>query len=159
MIGLLLCITLALLSQTTKSCDDAELKKIAVNSDVILVAEVKEVEPISELQPWTGLISSKQYVRYEVKYVLKGEMPESEVRVGFYLIKNSMTADKTRTQLSTELFKEHNVHIVFLRRDQNPPSTGGNQPPPSYTSVDQDYGAIIATPDAEAAIRALQVTP
>src|SRR2546423_83526 len=109
MIGLLLCITLALLSQTTKSCDDAELKKIAVNSDVILVAEVKEVEPISELQPWTGLISSKQYVRYEVKYVLKGEMPESEVRVGFYLIKNSMTADKTRTQLSTELFKEHNV--------------------------------------------------
>lgn len=154
MISLLLPLLLALLPQTAKPCDDAELKQVAGRSDVVMTAEVVEVEPTSELQPWSGLISSKQYVRYRVRAVLKGELSESEVRVGFYLVKNSLTADKGRARLSPELFKEHSVHIVFLTRDPKPPADNGNPPPPaSYTAADQDCGALIATPATEAVLQ------
>jgi hypothetical protein len=150
---------LALLPQTPQ-CDEAKIKQMVGDAAVVLIAEVKEEEPTFENQPWTGFAASKQYVRYEVKSVLKGELPDSEVRIGFYLIKNSLTADKSRPQLSPELFKKHNVHIIFLQLDLKPPASDGNPPPPpSYTALDENYGAIIATPDTEAAIRALQSTP
>lgn len=144
MIRLLFALTLTLIPQATTP-SDAELKRLTGRSDVVIVAEVKEVEPTSELQPWSGLVSSWQYVRYEVRKVLKGKMPEGEVRVGFILVPNSLTADKSRPGLSSELFKEDNVHIVFLELNRQPPVMGT-----PYTAVSQDYGAIMATPAAEA---------
>lgn len=158
MIGLLLSITMMLLPlllpQTARPLDDEELKRLTERSDVVAVAELKEVEPTSELQPWSGLTSSWQFVRYRVKKVLKGKMSEDEVRVGFMLVPNSLTADKAKPGLSPELFKAHNVHIIFLGLDRQPPILGTR-----YTGVSQDYGAITATPAAQKKIRALRSTP
>jgi hypothetical protein len=154
MTSLLFALMLALLPQTAKPLDDKEIERLTGRSDVIIVAEVKEVEPTSDLQPWSGLISSWQYVRYDVKKVLKGELRQSEVRVGFILVPNSLTADKSRPGLSPELFKEHNIHIVFLKLDRKPPVIGTR-----YTGVSQDYGAIIVTPAVETKIRRLSSKP
>jgi hypothetical protein len=148
--NLLLILTLLLTPQTARRPDDEELKRLSRRADVVVVAEVKKVEPTSELQPWSGLTSSWQFVRYEVKEVLKGEFPTGEVKVGFILVKNSLTADKSRPALSLELFKEHNVHIVFLDLDRLVPEMGTR-----YAGVSQDYGAILFTPEAAAAVRAL----
>jgi hypothetical protein len=136
--------------QTGRPPDDKDLKKLVGRSDLVVVAEVKKVDPTSELQPWSGLTSSWQFVRYEVKEVLKGEFPTGEVKVGFILVKNSLTADKSRPALSPELFKEHNVHIVFLDLDRLIPEMGTR-----YAGVSQDYGAIMFTPEAADTVRAL----
>ena len=150
MTRLLFALILTLTPQAAGPPDDDELKRQVSRSAVIIVAEVKEVEPTSELQPWSGLISSWQFVRYEVKQALKGEMPKGEVRVAFMLIPNSLTADKSRPGLSPELFKKQNVHILFLDGDRQPPVLGAR-----YTGVGQDYGAIMATPTALKKIRAM----
>ena len=134
--------------------DDRELERLTERSDIVAIAEVKEVEPTSELQPWSGLTSSWQFVRYEVKEVIKGETPEGEIRVGFMLVPNSLTADKSRPGLSPELFKNHSLHIIFLELDRQPATVGTH-----YTGVNQDYGAITATPAAQKKIRALRSTP
>lgn len=150
MTSLLLFLTLMLPPQTGRPPDDKELKRLTGRSDVVIVAEVKKVEPTWEPQPWSGLSSSWQFVRYEVREVVKGELPEGEVRAGFILVPNSLTADKSRPGLSPELFKEHSVHIVFLERDRLPREMGA-----PYTGVGQDYGAIMATPAPQKKIRAL----
>lgn len=155
MIKLLLALLLLTLpSHTSRSLDDKELKKLTERSEVVIIAEVKVVEPTSELQPWSGLTSSWQFVRYEVKEVLKGEMPQGEVRVGFMLVPNSLTADKRKPGLSTDMFKAGNVHIVFLGLDRQPPVLGTR-----YTAVSQDYGVITATPAVQKKIRAVSSQP
>lgn len=150
MIVLLLALLLTLPSHAPRPLGDKELKRLAGRADIVVVAEVKEVEPTSELQPWSGLISSWQFVRYKVREVLKGEMSEGEVRVGFILVPGSLTADKSRPGLSPELFKPQNVHILFLERDRQPPVLGAR-----YTGVSQDYGSITATPTVQKKIRSM----
>ena len=130
---------------------------MVARSDIILIAEVREVEPTFDLQPWSGgLIGSKQHVRYEIRSVLKGEFPDGEVRVAFYLIKNSLTAGKDWPHLSPELFQKNSLHIVFIEIDPlSPPTKENTSPISSYVGATADCGAIIATFDAEATIRRL----
>ena len=160
MTGLLLSLTLMLLPQAARPLDDAEVKRLVDRSEVVVVAKVEEVEPTSAGQPWSGLISSNQYVQYSVREVLKGELPDGKIRVSFILVRNGLTADESQPRLSFELFQKNNVHILFLKRDS--PSTDKKQLPwlswLSYKSIDEDYGAIMATPDVGAKIRALAST-
>ena len=71
----------------------------------------KEVGPTSELQPRSGLVSSEEFVRYNVKEVFKGEAPDGQIRVAFMPFINSLTADVNRTQLSPAPFRKKNVHL------------------------------------------------
>ncbi len=160
MTRLLFVLTLMLAPQSAPPATP-DFKKLEGRSDIIVIAEVKEVEPTSVLQPWSGgLVSSYQYVKYSVRSVLKGESPGDEVRVAFLLVRSSVMADKSRPQLSSELFKQGSLQILFLKHNRKlTPPDGEPQAPPTYTGAQQDYGAIPATPEAEAAVRALLPTP
>ncbi|HEX8148022.1 MAG TPA: hypothetical protein VF591_12650 [Pyrinomonadaceae bacterium] len=153
------------LSQTAGRLDDKEIERLTGRSEVIVIAEVEKVEPTSVLQPWSGLVSSKQYVQYNVREVLKGEMSDGKIRVGFMLIEHSLTTDESQPRLSPELFREKNVHILFLNPDGRRPVTdkkaSDNKQPSwlswlSFESVDSDYGAVMSTPAVTEKIRALQ---
>ena len=159
MIGVLLSIALVL-PPTTASCDEAKIKQMVRDSVVVLVAEVKEVETPSLTASWSGLAIFKQHVLYKVRAILKGEITEREVRVGYSVYKNSLTADKNRPQLSPVLFKKNTVHIVFLKLEEKSAVDGANQPTtPSYLALDVNCGAILDTPAVEAEIRAMPSTP
>jgi hypothetical protein len=103
------------------SVDDAKVQRLTERAEVVVVAEVAEVEPTSELQPWSGLISSRQYIQYDVREILKGEVPDGKIRVRFMLVRNNLTADESRPRLSPEPFQKWNVHILLLERDRQPP--------------------------------------
>lgn len=160
MIGMFLSIMLAVLPQMKPQCNDAKLKQMVRDSDVVLIAEVKEVQAPSLMQAWSGLVVFKQYVRYEVKAVLKGEMSQSEVRVGYPIYYKSLTADKSRPQLSPELFKEKNLHIVFLKLDKDSSKAEAKQQASSsYVALDINFGAIMDTSASEEQIRHITSTP
>jgi hypothetical protein len=82
------------------------------------------------------------------------------VWVGYPIYYNSLTADKSGPQLSPELFKKNNIHIIFLKLDKKPAPSSVTPPgSPSYVTLDVNCGAIIATPAVEAKIRRLALKP
>lgn len=165
MISLLLLLTLTA-PQAQQRCEDATLKELARESAVIMVADVREVEAPSPLQPWSGLVRSVLHVRYQVREVLKGPARGSQAWVGVNLFKNSPTAAADRPALSPDLFKENNRHLLFLKFEGMPPTRIGRdahaseaKPLPSlpYIVVDSNCGAVMATPATVEAIRGLVV--
>lgn len=163
MTSLLLSLTLMLLPQVRRPLDGKEIGRLTERSEIIVAAEVAEVEPTDMQQPWTGLITSKQFVQYNIREVLKGEVSDAQIRVGFMLFQNSLTADKDQPRLSPELFRKGNVHILFLKRGRRSPAAEKKRLPwlnwLSYDSVDSDYGAVMAAPAVEAKVRAVGSAP
>jgi hypothetical protein len=157
--SLLLSLTLILASQVATPLDDARIKRLTERAEVVVVAEVAEVEPTSVQQPWSGLVSSWQFVQYNVREVIKGEVPDGKIRVRFMLSEHSLTADESRPRLSPQLFQKRNVHLLFLERDHRSPATDKKQMPwlswLLYKSFDSDYGAVMDVPAVEAKIREL----
>jgi hypothetical protein len=151
---------LVLLPQARRPLDDKEIGRLTDNSEVVVVAEVAELEPADAQQPWSGLISSKQFVQYDVREVLKGEVSDAKIRVGFMLLQNSLTADENQPRLSPELFRKGNVHVLFLKRDLRSRAADKQRTPwlkwLAYDSIDSDYGAVTSTPGLIEKIRALQ---
>ncbi|MBA3243095.1 MAG: hypothetical protein H0T60_17895 [Acidobacteria bacterium] len=159
MTGILLSLALAVLPATGQ-CDEARLKRTVSKAKVVMIAEVAEIDAPPRLMAWSGLMAVTQRVKYKVRTVLKGELPEGDVWVSFYLVHHSLTADKDSPQVSPELFKENNVHVVFLELDKKPSSGETDATAArSYVAIDENCGAILATPTAEKKIRRLALTP
>lgn len=146
---------LALPAAPATQCSEEELKKVANRADFVLVAEVKEVEPSSEVFPpmWSGAVRFKDFVHYDLKEVLKGDGVEFEFTTGYDLIATSRLIDKEQPRLSPSLFKKGARQILFLEAAPNP--FGDSRPTPSqyYVSIDQDCGAVVATDKTEALLR------
>ncbi len=156
---LLSLVFIAFLPAAPQQCGGPKLEQMTRDSEVVLVGEVKDVETPAMLQSWAGLVVFKQHVRYEVKAVLKGKMPRSEVWVGYPIYYNSPLADKDLPRLSPEIFKTNSVHVVFIKLDKKAAAADSKQPEtPSYVTVDVNCGAIIDTPDVETKIRTLTST-
>ncbi len=164
---ILLSLVLATLAAATEpgrvraqgECDEARLQRTAAKADVVMIAEVAELEN-DALSFWSGVMGVRQHVRYKVKTVLKGELAESVVRVAFYVVHHSATADKDEPQLSPELFKENSVHVVFLKREKKPDADNAKAAEThSYLGLDQNCGALVATPALEENVRRLVSTP
>lgn len=135
MTSLLLSFTLAaLLPAVPTQCGKPKLEQMTRDAEVIFVGEVVEVERPALIQSWSGLTVYKQHVRYNVTAVLKGEFSEAEVWVGYPIYYRSLLADKDVPQLSPEVFKTNNAHIVFMKhvKERNPPPFPG----PSLQIID-----------------------
>lgn len=169
MVNLLLSLLLvALLPAAPTQCGKPKLERMTRDSEIVFVGEVVEVEERGLIQ-WSGLTLYRQHVRYEVKSVLKGEFSGGEVWVGYPIYHGSLLADKEVPQLSPEVFKTDNVHIVFMKRfkEPEPPPFSNPRLNPSakpaikspYGPVDVNCGALADTPDAEAEVRRIASKP
>jgi len=78
-----------------------------------LLAEVIKVHPSPGA--WSGLIPSVQRVKYKVRKVLRGQLETSSIEVGYYVVKNSWTADTEKACLSPQIFKVGGSLYLFLK--------------------------------------------
>lgn len=130
-------------------CDDEQMRKLTHKTEFIVVAEVVEAKPAPGF--WSGQLAAVQYVRYKVIESLKGNSTAQEIDVGHYVVKNSLTADKDRARLSSELFRVGNRLILFIEVDRRK-----TEPKPStvtFLSQDENCGAILATDEAVQVVR------
>lgn len=166
---MLLSLALAALLPPTP-CGGPKLEQMTRDAEVVFVGEVREVEKPSLMQSWSGLAIFRQHVRYEVKALLKGELSEKELWVGYPLYYKSLLADKEAPRLSPELFKTDGVHLVFIKHIEGPtppPFKSASETLPAwkrqitspYGPVDANCGAIPVEPGVEDIIRRMVAKP
>ncbi|MGH9874728.1 MAG: hypothetical protein ACRD9S_19920 [Pyrinomonadaceae bacterium] len=126
------------------NCDEAPLQKLTRDAEVIVVAQVVEVQPTGlPLEIWSGPVLSTQNVRFKVKGVLKGNINECDITVSFALAYKTNTADEKHARLSPQLFAEGKILLLFLKKNSEQklsPSTVG------YRSIDSNCGAVEESP-------------
>jgi hypothetical protein len=145
-------ICIASLAHSSLPSDDEIVLKVAQKAEVVVVAEVIEVQ----LSPgaWSGVFAWVQHVRYKVVEVLKGsadnegEVKSGEIDVGHYLVFNSLTADKEQARLSPKLFKPGNRLLLMLSQEEG---HGCRLRIPhwdiaTFCSPNENYGAMLADP-------------
>src|ERR671939_412493 len=93
------------------------LNWLVSHSELIVSAEITEVENIN-VGLWSGTGETKQHVTYKVKSVLKGELNASTIKVGHHLYRNSLSVDRERPRLSTQLFRPGNTLLLFIKTGQ-----------------------------------------
>lgn len=96
--------------------DEKALSYLINRAEVVVVAEVIKADPPPGF--WSGQFASVQQVEYRVIEILKGKVNKERIRVGHYVVANSLTADKDHAQLSPELFKKGNRLVLLLSREK-----------------------------------------
>jgi hypothetical protein len=134
-----------MLTPVFASHDDGRVIDAAKHSEIVIVAEVVEVQPAVGF--WSGVFASVQHVRYRVLETLKGKVQRDDIDAGHYVVANSLTADRKTPQLSPALFKPGNRLVLMLSSDRghackldHPPS--GIE---AFCSPNENTGATIAT--------------
>lgn len=125
------------------NCDKKITREYVQASDVILIAEVAEVQ--SPPNFWSGTAPAIQKVKYKVEKVLKGNISEREVVVEHYVVKNSSTADTDYPQLSQKLFTVGTHFILLLK------TNSGTQD--RYIAFSENHSAITANDKCEKMIK------
>jgi hypothetical protein len=105
-------------------------------SEVILVVKIVEVK--SPPSFWSGVMPAIQQVRYKVLRTIKGSTPHNEITVRHFVVRNSLTADRTSPRLSPRLFAPGSRLLLFLRRSREPKRDAS----PEYYILDENYGAL-----------------
>ena len=109
--------TLSQLQQVTIGTlreDQKALRKCARDAELVVVAEVSEVQRSPNF--WSGFVRSTQSVDYRVIEVLKGNLKYPELRVDFLLLQESPFVDPFEPHLLPEVFKPGTRQVHFLRR-------------------------------------------
>ena len=101
--------------QSAAGCREPSIRQLVHDAPVVAVAEIEQVE--QPLGVWSGTFLIVQRVRYRVKTVLKGEIKQDQVTVGYYIVANSSTADTERAQLSPKIFVKGKEVLLFLTSD------------------------------------------
>jgi hypothetical protein len=138
--------------KVSERCNRIELKRLAKTSAIVATVKVVGTEdsmgPTSLFRPWCGLVITTEYAYYDILDVMKGQIPDSTIAVEHVICWDTITVDGYSPTLSSELFREGNVLLLFLRRDSH--RTDQAQPPfkSGYEDVDENCGAVIADNDA-----------
>ncbi|MDX2043633.1 MAG: hypothetical protein SF097_20625 [Acidobacteriota bacterium] len=93
--------------------NEARLKTLVKESDMIALAEVTDVQPPPGI--WSGQFPVTQGVSYKVLEVFKGSLQNDTLSHNFYVIKNDPLSDKQKPQLSTSLFAKKKKQLLFLK--------------------------------------------
>jgi hypothetical protein len=101
--------------QISAPCEAEKLKTSVTSASVIMVAQITDVRP--SVGFWSGQFPVVQRVLYKVEEIIKGEVRESTINVGHYVIAMSPTADPEKPQLSPKLFRKGQSIILFLQTD------------------------------------------
>src|SRR5713101_6918221 len=126
---------LLLLTLTPKqhACSEVQLQQLTRKAEVIVVAQVVEVEPTDlPVEIWSGPVLSTQKVRFKVKDVLKSNVAGSDITVSFALAYKTNTADEKHARLSSKLFADGKVLVLFLKKDSEQKASSTN----GYISID-----------------------
>jgi hypothetical protein len=94
--------------------DQESLQRFARDAELVVVAEIAEVQPSPNF--WSGFILSTQSVDYRVIEVLKGQLKYPELRVEFLLFQQNPFVDPFKPHLLPEVFKPGNRQVHFLKR-------------------------------------------
>lgn len=136
-----------LLSMTAQTpvpcCSDKQLRLLAQNADFVVIAEIVETKPTPGF--WSGQFAAIQIVRYDIKESIKGGLSSGVIDAGHYLVHGSCSADRSKPQLSPELFRKGNRLVLFLSHEEK----GG------YLVRDENCGAIASSAETVAKIRGL----
>jgi len=100
----------------TLSEDHETLRRFARNAELVVVAEIAEVQP--SLNFWSGFVRSTQSVDYRVIEVLKGNLKYYELRLEFLLFQDSPFVDPFEPHLLSEVFKAGTRQVHFLKRGE-----------------------------------------
>jgi hypothetical protein len=136
----------------SEQCDRTRLKRLARTSAIVATAKVVGTEdsmgPTPLFRPWCGLMFTTEYAYYDILSVMKGQIPDSKIAVEHVICWDTITVDGYSPTLSSELFREGNVLLLFLKRDSH--RTDPAQPPfkSGYEDVDENCGAVNAVSDA-----------
>jgi hypothetical protein len=149
-------IVLAVQSTSVPHCDEIQMRQLANDSELIVVAEIVEVGRAPGI--WSGLLLVAQNVRYEVKEVLKGKvLDKCQITVAHYVVKNSLTADTTEPRLSPKTFKTGNRLVLFLAADPGKGKYVSLSPPDpqtkTYVVPEVNCGAMLAEESVLKSIR------
>lgn len=134
-----LIVLLLSLTITQHTCNEAQLQKLTSDAEVIVVAQVIEVQPTGlPMEIWSGPVLSTQNVRFKVKDVFKGNVDGREIIVSFALEYKSNTADEKHARLSSRIFREGKVLLLFLKKESEQKSSSST----GYISIDSNCGAV-----------------
>jgi len=126
-------------------CEEIKLKSLSEKAEVIVVAKVERVG--KPLKAWSGYFLVVQRVRYKIEENIKGKISFKQINVAHYIMKNSMTADAEKPQLSETVFKKGNEIILFLKQDSGTGYISAEnlkKKENAYIALDANCGAIVA---------------
>jgi hypothetical protein len=142
-----LLLTIALLFVPTLATHDySALIEAAKHSEVIVVAEIVKVDPSPGY--WSGVLASVQHVHYKVLETLKGNVRQTDIDAGHYVVANSLTADRKVAQITSALFKPGNHVVLMLSRERGHGCRLDEAPDGTETfcSPSENTGATLASP-------------
>jgi hypothetical protein len=82
-----------------------------------VLAEVTSDEHIGDII-WSGTGMTKQYITYQIKSSLKGNINSGAITVAHVLLRNSLTVDKEKPRLSPKLFQKGKPLLLFINVGQ-----------------------------------------
>jgi len=133
--------TIGCQSVVAQKCDKPTLEGLAKDAEIIFVGQVEKVDP--SWGWWSGVAPNVQVVRYKIVNVLKGKHAADNITVGHLVVKNSLTADSSRAQLSPLIFSLGKEVLVFAKRmDKDDVENFGDIGHDSFLSVSENCGAI-----------------
>jgi hypothetical protein len=107
------------ISATGHPCKNKEtLKRLAANSEIIVLAEI-----ISDKYTGDGIYSgfigvTYQYITYQIKSTLKGNLNIDTIQVAFVLYRGSLLIDKVKPQVLPNLFQKGKTQLLFINVGQ-----------------------------------------
>jgi hypothetical protein len=136
-----------------EQCNRIRLKQLAKTSAIVAKAKVVGTEdsmggPELLFRPWCGTVFMTEYAYYDVLEVMKGEIPDSKIAVEHVICWDTITVDGYSPSLSSELFREGNVLLLFLKRGSHRIDQVQTPFKSGYEDVDENCGAVIADGDA-----------
>jgi hypothetical protein len=135
-----------------EQCNRGRLKRLAKTSPIVATAKVMGTEdsmgPTSLFRPWCGITFTTEYAYYDIVDVIKGQIPDSKIAVEHVICWDTITIDGYSPALSSELFREGNVLLLFLKRDSHRTDQAPSPFKSGYEDVDENCGAVNAESDA-----------
>jgi hypothetical protein len=119
MIVTALFLLLSSISATCHPCKNkVTLERLAANSEIIVLAEI-----ISDKYTGDGMYSGTigityQYITYQIKSTLKGNLNIDTIQVAFILFRGSPLIDKEEPQVLPNLFQKGKTQLLFINVGQ-----------------------------------------
>ncbi len=100
---------------TAPQLSQETLRSCADKAPFIVVAKLVEIRP--PLGFGSGQFLVVQWVHYKVEEVIKGQVEEKSISVGYYIVARRTNSGETIAQLSPQLFKTDTRFVLFLEND------------------------------------------
>lgn len=138
----------------SEKCNKEHLDRLAARSPIIVKAEVLGTEDslrtsITFDRPWCGVMFTTEDAFYKVIAVMKGEVKNSPIVVEHPICSGTITVDGYEPRLSSQLFTEGNMLLLFLEPGSH--RSERTIPPPAravYQDTDENCGAVMADDQA-----------